>query len=205
MERYSYLSLTHRLHTSPISVFDLKTLQQILGLRTQSALFPIIKKLTAADIIQEVTPGLYQKTGQDNYFTIANELVKPSYLSFETALNLYGILSQGPQITTSATLGKTQIKSLSLGTFSYTRLSQTFYFGFAKQNNYLIATPEKALLDYIYIYHKLGKPIDLTEWDFEPLDSKKLSGYLDLLKTSPSYSAIIRIIMEQTPCLPPKN
>lgn len=90
-------------------------------------------------------------------FVVANKLYLPSYVSLESVLNSSGII---PDITSSVT-SVTPITSKKLitplGTYLYSKISKNLYFGFTSAIDeksgfyYFIATPEKALLDYIYI------------------------------------------------------
>jgi len=62
------------------------------------------------------------------------------YLSFVSALHLYGIIEQIPQIITLASLEHTRRIYTEVGVFWY-----------KKEGNFLIAEPEKALVDCLYI------------------------------------------------------
>lgn len=76
------------------------------------------------------------------------------YLSFISALNIYGIIEQIPQIITLASLGHTRKISTKVGTFSFYQIKPYFFKGFnwhKKETNFLIAEPEKALADCLYI------------------------------------------------------
>jgi len=203
METYSRIKLSRLLETSPLSIFNLNSLRQTLEIRTQSGLYPILKQFVGEKVLFEIKPGLYAKsTPPPEHFLIANYIITPSYVSFESALNYYGILSQFPLIITSATLQKTKSISASNGDYSYRQLSFQMYFGFTKSNDYLIATPEKALIDYIYLKIKNGTPLNLDEFDFDAISSKKLVNLLDQMSTVKGLSSIKKIIQEQTPCLP---
>lgn len=207
MERYSRVRLTNLLHQSPLSIFDLKTLRQTLEIRTESGLFPILKQLVSEQVLVPLTSGLYAKAQPfPDHFEIANYLVTPSYISFESALNYYGILSQFPYIISSATTQKSQTKELAMGSFYYTHISSKLNFGYYKsKGNYLIAYPEKAIIDYIYIHNKNYGYVELDEWDFDEVNPKLLVQYLNQLKSLKGYNSIIKILKEQTPCLPEKN
>lgn len=76
------------------------------------------------------------------------------YLSFLSALNLYGIIEQIPRVITLASLGHTRKISTKAGTFSLYQIKPYFFKGFnwyKNENNFLIAEPEKALTDCLYI------------------------------------------------------
>jgi predicted transcriptional regulator of viral defense system len=76
------------------------------------------------------------------------------YLSFVSALHLYGIIEQIPQIITLASLEHTRRIYTEVGVFSLYQINPYFFTGFdwyKKEGNFLIAEPEKALVDCLYI------------------------------------------------------
>ncbi|RKY27078.1 MAG: hypothetical protein DRP61_04860 [Candidatus Omnitrophota bacterium] len=77
-----------------------------------------------------------------------------SYVSFITALHLYGIIEQIPQVITLASTAHTKRISTKIGIFSFYHISPSFFKGFdwyKKEGNFLIAEPEKALIDCLYL------------------------------------------------------
>lgn len=91
---------------------------------------------------------------------IANKLVAPSYVSFETALSHHGLIPEAVYVTTSATI-KREHKSFktSFGDFTYHYIPQKS-FPLEIENVMtpagpeLIASPIKALFDIVYIRRK---------------------------------------------------
>jgi predicted transcriptional regulator of viral defense system len=84
---------------------------------------------------------------------IAEFIVAPqeSYISLHSALFYHGMIEQVPTRTYSITLGRTKVIDTPLGTFSYHHCKSTFFAGFEYIKPYLkLATPEKALVDYLY-------------------------------------------------------
>ena len=117
-----------------------------------------------------MTPGVYilpEKYAQIDL--VANSLYDPSYLSFESALARYGLLSQVPYTLTFATTRKTfKVKSAELA-IEYRRIQPALFFGYVKANSLFVATPEKAFLDTVYFasFGKAAVPL-------EDLDVRKL-------------------------------
>ncbi len=77
-----------------------------------------------------------------------------TYLSFISALHLHGIIEQIPQITTLASTGRTKTITTEIGTFSVHQIAPSFFDGFdwyKDQGDFLIAEPEKALVDCLYL------------------------------------------------------
>lgn len=88
---------------------------------------------------------------------LANTLYSPSYLSLETMLSWYDLIPERVTQTTSITMLKTAQFKNALGTFVYRHIKPQFFTGFEESKDehgvaVLMATPEKALLDYIYLY-----------------------------------------------------
>jgi len=88
---------------------------------------------------------------------IANRIYRPSYISLHSALSFYGIIPEAVvQITSVATL-KTAGFVNQFGTYAYKTIKPDMMFGydqkpFLKGRTLLIAQPEKALLDLLYLY-----------------------------------------------------
>jgi len=77
-----------------------------------------------------------------------------AYVSFVSALHLYGIIEQIPQVVTLASMIHTRVIKTKIGTFSVHKISPAFFDGFdwyKGTGNFLIAEPEKALVDSLYL------------------------------------------------------
>jgi predicted transcriptional regulator of viral defense system len=86
---------------------------------------------------------------------IANNLFGPSYISYEYALNYYGLIPERVEEVTSATSKKTKIFSTPYGIFSYRHIDKKLYaLGLkivaSKQGNFMMASKEKALCDKVF-------------------------------------------------------
>lgn len=84
----------------------------------------------------------------------------PAYVSFLSALHLHGLIEQIPQVVYAATTGHTRTAKTSVGTFSFHRIHTGFFAGFdwyRGRQDFLIASPEKALVDCFYLSSRKGK------------------------------------------------
>lgn len=82
------------------------------------------------------------------------------YVSFLSALHLYGIIEQIPQSVTLASTAHTRVIRTKLGAFYVHRIAPAFFKGFdwyKGDGDFLIAEPEKALVDCLYLSAKKGK------------------------------------------------
>lgn len=83
-----------------------------------------------------------------------------AYVSLLSALHLHGVVEQIPQVIYAATTGHTALRHTPVGTYSFHHLDPRFFRGFdwyGGRTDFLIATPEKALIDSLYLASRKGK------------------------------------------------
>lgn len=82
------------------------------------------------------------------------------YVSFITALHLHGIVEQIPQVITLASPSHTRTIRTNAGVFSVHQITPPFFDGFdwyKGDGRFLIAEPEKALIDSLYLSSRKKK------------------------------------------------
>lgn len=91
-------------------------------------------------------------------FLLANHLVRSSYISLYAALSHYGMIPERVYTVTSVVPSPERPRRwyTPLGDFEYRRVKREFFFGFqevpvAPGVHVRMATPEKALLDLVYL------------------------------------------------------
>ena len=103
-----------------------------------------------------------------------------TYLSFLSALHLHGILEQIPQVISCASIAHSHVHKTAVGTFSIHQIAPDFFFGFdwyKQTGDFLIAAPEKALLDCLYLSGKKGNQFKhFPELNFPASFSFKKAG-----------------------------
>jgi len=117
-----------------------------------------LSRFSQRGLIFQIKRGIYC-FDQDKVseLELASILYQPSYLSLETALNYYGLIPDIPLTVTSITPITTKSIKTALGSFSYTKIAKSLFFGFEKVRDieserfFNLALLEKALLDYIYL------------------------------------------------------
>ncbi len=124
---------------------------------------------------------------------LANMIYGPSYVSFEYVLARSGLIPEAVNALGSATTKRNRRYDSPLGSFIYRHLPREAYgFGWTREElpdggGFLIARPEKALLDWLYLSGavrsvrsleaRLFEDLRLDEGAFEELDLGLLGSY----------------------------
>ncbi|WP_270516592.1 type IV toxin-antitoxin system AbiEi family antitoxin domain-containing protein [Sanguibacteroides sp. AM78-02pH3A] len=98
----------------------------------------------------------------------ANRIYQPSYISLHTALSFYGMIPEAIMQIVSISSLKTASFSNGIGEYSYHSVKENLMFGYVLKpmaDNRIIqfATPEKALLDLLYLYPFYDSEQELEE------------------------------------------
>lgn len=130
-------------------------------------------------------PEYMNVSGSQMY--IANRIYKPSYISLHTALSFYGIIPEGVLNITSITTLKTAEFKNHFGTFSYKTIQPRLLFGYRQTSylrdmTFLLAEPEKAILDFLYIYSFYNSKEEIEELRFDPDIMRELLNPIKLLE-----------------------
>ena len=109
---------------------------------------------------------------------IAWQLYPPCYLSFESALNECGILSQIPYIITFATTNKSKKMTLGREEIEFRQIKKDLFFGYKTQNGLFAAFPEKALADQIYFVSRGLTNLNFKELDLDNVSPRKFKSFI---------------------------
>jgi predicted transcriptional regulator of viral defense system len=130
-------------------------------------------------LIHRLSRGYYVNTFLKGW-PVAEEvgcfLRTPAYISGEWALHKHGILLQVPQtctvITLQSSVGQNRSVEYQGITFEFSRIAPTLFFGFTREEHYDLATPEKALLDLLYLRGQIpfADELELSDVDFEKVN-----------------------------------
>ena len=191
------IQYAEKIYATKRKFFKYHELGDLFGIESSRTLEDVLRRLVTETIIQQLEKGKYLVTSKDpSDFEIAQFLYSPSYISFETALNYHGILSQFPIELTSATTKKRTTKTVSGKVYSYSKVSTKLYTGYYKEGESLIAKPEKALFDQLYMIAKAIKTEEyLDEMDYSKVDRKAVDKYLKL--TTESFAKKIIALLEK--------
>jgi hypothetical protein len=114
---------------------------------------------------------------------LVNTLRPESYISLESALVEKGVIAKSPSALTCVTPGYSQSFRRKSVNIIYRKISTELYWGkeekSTRYNKYLVAVPEKALLDWIYLSRGEGLPTPIDELRLQFPDLAKLREYAD--------------------------
>jgi predicted transcriptional regulator of viral defense system len=151
MNAASALAHLRRLGKRVVSTNDVTL---ALGLE-RSAATQTLKRLAAEGLVKKIRHGLWAVDLDVDPLALPEYLTAPfpSYVSFHSALSLHGMVRQVPAVIYVASLAQTRRIKTTLGTFSIHRLAPTFFGGYdtLEESGVHLATPEKALLDTLYL------------------------------------------------------
>jgi len=143
----------------------------------------------------------YQKI-KPHPFLVANRLQRASYVSLQSALAFYGLIPEIVNITVSITAGRPERSETPLGIFEFRHIKSNLLFGYQMTDlggqSALVATPEKALLDLVYLQPGGGSSQYVHELRLQNLDHLNL----DVLKkqsevfNSPKMRAAVKVITQ---------
>lgn len=163
-----------------ISLLDISTAQKIFSFQKENSLYKFLQRLEKANLLKRVVKGKYLFSLKEiNDYELANLLLTPSYLSLESALSFYGILAQFPYTIASVTPLKTKKIIYNEKEFEFAHLKKEYFFGYVKKDNFLIALPEKALLDELYFISKGLTSISLDELNLSLINKNKLGRMVE--------------------------
>ena len=157
--------------------------------------YGLVKRAIAGGEIINIRRGLYclaskYQKKSINLYALAQYIYGPSYVSLESTLSWHGWIPEAVYTLTSVSSGKSKEFQTPLGAFSYNRVPQkVFYTGVERLadeagNIFLMASPMKALADYVYVNKKdwAGLKPAAESLRIEPEEFKFVtSGDLDAL------------------------
>ena len=180
--------------TRNMPYFDFATIAQLSGEPRQSLRMQL-SRLVRQGKLKSLRRGMYvlgepYRKVNPNPALLANRIYTPSYLSFHWALGYYGLIPEKVVLFTSATARVPRLFKNEFGSFQYKHIKPDCFAGYQTvefdRQKFLIAVPEKALLD---LWH-----IEGGEWttermagmrfqNFETVLLKKLTGYVGLFNS----------------------
>jgi len=139
------------------NVFTTHELCVISG-KSSSGVTQALNFLEKEGIILKIYRGIWAEAGNKKlspYAAIPFLLPRHrAYVSFISALHLHGLIEQIPQMITLATTAHTKTIRTKIGTYCFHQIHPLLFDGFGwykGTGSFLIAEPEKALVDSLYL------------------------------------------------------
>lgn len=125
----------------------------------------------------------YQKT-RPHPFLIANRIKRASYVSLQSALEYHGLIPEYVPSVTSICTGRPEEVVTHLGSFIFRHVKKEFFSNYqlidlGEEQSAFIATPEKALLDLLYLTPGSDKPEYLQELRLQNLTNLNTSTLIE--------------------------
>lgn len=170
--------------------------------------YSLVKRALASGEIIHIRRGLYclaakYQRKSVNLYALAQHVYGPSYVSLESALSWHGWIPEAVHAVTNVSFKKSQEFKTPLGIFSYDRVPQQMFYSEVERltdasgNVFLMATPLKALVDYVYIRKKDWAGIDpvVSSLRIEPEELEQVTeSTLDVLSGNYANSRVKRFL-----------
>ena len=172
------------LREKSISVFSYDEIFKIFDVSSETAVKALLSRLKKAKIIEPLVRKkyLFLFTSQwPDVFQVANYLYPPSYISLESALSFYGIISQFPYMVTSITVNKARSFDVWEKEFAYAQIKPEYYRDYSNENGILIASKVKAVFDFLYLAYKGGRGkgnLSLMNFSRDLVTKKEVRDYI---------------------------
>ena len=132
----------------------------VVGVSPRQARLQLVRWVNAGKLIR-LRRSLYAlnqpfRKIEPHPFLLANRIRKASYVSLQSALSHYNMIPEYVPVVTSVTTGRPEEVRTELGTYVFRHVRKQLFGGFlsvmvAPGQSAFLATPEKALLDLIYL------------------------------------------------------
>lgn len=149
-----------------------------------------LSRWVKAGKLHQIRRGLYAlappwQRVEPHLFLVANRLRSGSYVSLQSALAWHGIIPEYTPVATSVGAGRPTIYDTSLGRYSFKHLLPELRFGYfktlvSKDQSAFIATPEKALLDLLYLTPKADSYDFIKELRLQNLHVLKVDTLVEM-------------------------
>lgn len=186
MKKINLISVQEKLKENNLRLFTILDFQRMFKL-SYAAAKKALGRYVRVGLVIKAKKGLYfLKNNPPLDFELANRLYGPSYVSFDTALSYYGIISETVYEVTSATVKISRQFTVRNLKFSYKKIKKDCFFGYRpekiRDSVVLIAEPEKALADYLYFVALKKRKLAYERINFKKIKKAKLIQYVKCFK-----------------------
>jgi predicted transcriptional regulator of viral defense system len=114
-----------------------------------------LRRLAAVGLVTPIRKGLWALPDRVDPLSLADYVTAPypSYVSLQTALYQHGMIEQIPEMTYLVSLARSSRIDTGVGTYSVHHVQPELFGGFTvdRDSGIKMATPEKALVDFLYL------------------------------------------------------
>jgi len=167
-----------------------------------------LSRWVRADRLVKVRRGLYavpppHRVTAPDPFAVSNRLVRPSYVSLESALHFHELIPDVPFAVTAVTTGRGGVHDTLLGRFVFQHIGAERLWGSQEikmaegQRRAWVARPEKALIDLLYLQRASDDPAYLRQLrlqNTERLDAEVLRDMAERFESGKVSRAVERIV-----------
>ena len=173
-------------------ILTLSEIKNLFAIEKDNTAYKKVESLIKDGIIKRIIKGVYYFTFYPpSDFELANSIYQPSYISFSSALNFYGVLVQVPYKITSVTSKLTREINTGEGTFKYYHITEAYFWGYEKIEEFLIALPEKALLDTLFFISLGRASLNYDEFLLDDINFKKFREMAEKIK-NPNFHRFLK-------------
>jgi predicted transcriptional regulator of viral defense system len=181
--------------------------REIASLRGTSvgAASQALRALERQDVLTRVARGIWcvPSDPRFNRFLLVSYLNggHRAYVSFVSALHLHGIIEQIPHVVYAATTAHSHVETTPLGTYSFHQIDPKLFAGFdwyRGDKSFLIASPEKALVDSLYLSTRKGRRFgSLPELELDaPFSIRRARGWVQQIADARIRTVVARDLDE---------
>jgi predicted transcriptional regulator of viral defense system len=163
------------------------------GVSNPQALQRQLSRWVRAGRLVKVRRGLYavappHRIAAPDPFVVSNRLVRPSYVSLESALHYHEIVPDVPFAVTAVTTGRGGVHDTPMGRFVFQHVGADRLWGRQEvemvvgQRTAWVACPEKALIDLLYLNRGSDNPAYLRQLRLQNTDRIDASIMLDMAR-----------------------
>lgn len=172
-----------RLKEKQLLLFSPLDITRLFGVSRTAASF-LVYRYTKRNFIIRFKKGLYgfaDALPPEPY--IANKLCEPSYISLESALSYHRVIPETVYEITSVTPKSTRRFETLGKVFTYHTIKKAAFTGYVVEKgkgfSFIIAEPEKAFVDALYLRMLAGKK-PIQRFDKEKINRSKAARYAQL-------------------------
>ena len=178
-----------------------------------------LSRWTQAGRLYQLRRGLYAlappyQKAPPHPFVVANRLVPASYVSLQSALAFHSLIPEFVPVTTSVTAARPNRWETSMGVYTFRHVKVGYLYGYQATDlgggqHALVAAPEKALLDLVYLQPGGDKLNYLSELRLQNLDHldvevlQQLAERADRPKLRRAAANVVRLVDAEESEWPP--